>query len=151
MGEATRTSTPAAPGVQGKPPASTRMQRYVAWRTRRIGERGTRRVLWRVAVALVGAMLVVGGIALVPLPGPGWVIVFVGLGVLATEFTWAERLLHRVRSLVDAWTEWLRGRSMLVRSAVAAGCVICVCIALVALSWLLGTPSWMPDGVPLVR
>jgi uncharacterized protein (TIGR02611 family) len=32
----------------------------------------------------------------VPLPGPGWAIVFVGLGMLALEFEWAEKLMERI-------------------------------------------------------
>jgi uncharacterized protein (TIGR02611 family) len=127
------------------------MQRYVAWRARRIGERGPRRAVWRAGVALVGALLVVGGIALVPLPGPGWVIVFVGLGVLATEFAWAEHLLRRLRGLVDTWTVWVRAQSFAVRTGLGAGCLVAVVAALVGLTYVIGTPSWVPDGLPLVR
>ncbi len=32
------------------------------------------------------------GVRLVPLPGPGWLIVFLGLAILGTEFAWARRL-----------------------------------------------------------
>ncbi len=48
-----------------------------------------------------GASLVVGGIILLPLPGPGWLVIFLGLGVLATEFAWAAHLLARARSYYD--------------------------------------------------
>lgn len=47
----------------------------------------------RVAVAIVGFALLVIGVALLVLPGPGWLIIIAGLAVLATEFVWAERLL----------------------------------------------------------
>lgn len=47
----------------------------------------------RIAVAIIGFGMVIGGLLLIPLPGPGWAIVFAGLAVLATEFVWAERLL----------------------------------------------------------
>jgi uncharacterized protein (TIGR02611 family) len=129
----------------------TRRQRYEAWRTAHIGERGPRRVLWRVGVALVGALLVVGGLALVPLPGPGWVIVFVGLGVLATEFAWAEHLLRRARGLANSGTAGLRRQSPLVRVAVAVGCVLVVIAVLVGCARIWGAPSWLPKGLPLVR
>lgn len=52
---------------------------------------------WRSAVLVLGVALVLGGIVLLPLPGPGWVVIFLGLGLLATEFTWAARVLHRAR------------------------------------------------------
>lgn len=44
------------------------------------------------AVFVVGAAIVVGGIILLPLPGPGWVIIFAGFALLATEFTFAEKV-----------------------------------------------------------
>ncbi|HSX28294.1 MAG TPA: TIGR02611 family protein [Candidatus Saccharimonadales bacterium] len=40
----------------------------------------------------VGGLIVIVGIILIPLPGPGWAIVFVGLAILATEFELAMRL-----------------------------------------------------------
>jgi len=47
---------------------------------------------------IVGGFLIVGvGIAAIPLPGPGWLIVLVGLTLLSREFDWAERWLETVR------------------------------------------------------
>jgi uncharacterized protein (TIGR02611 family) len=48
----------------------------------------------RLGILLVGTGIVVLGVLLIPLPGPGWAVVIGGLAVLATEFTWAERLLR---------------------------------------------------------
>lgn len=49
-------------------------------------------------MVLVGGLLVVGiGILLLPLPGPGFLVIFLGLGILATEFAWARRLLASAR------------------------------------------------------
>jgi uncharacterized protein (TIGR02611 family) len=60
-----------------------------------------RRALARAArlttVAVVGLALVVAGIILMPLPGPGLLVVIAGLAVLATEFAWARRLLDYAR------------------------------------------------------
>lgn len=47
----------------------------------------------RIAVFVIGLALVVGGLAMLVLPGPGILVVIAGLAVLATEFAWAERLL----------------------------------------------------------
>lgn len=55
-----------------------------------------RRLLRRLAVAGAGTAIVLIGLVLVPLPGPGWAIVFSGVALLSTEFTWAERLLRAV-------------------------------------------------------
>jgi hypothetical protein len=50
-------------------------------------------VLGRVAVAVVGGALTLAGVALLVLPGPGFVLVAAGLAVLATKFAWAARPL----------------------------------------------------------
>ena len=59
----------------------------------------------RVAITIAGFVVVVVGLILVPLPGPGWLIVFAGLAILATEYVWARRLLdfamHKVGQAKD--------------------------------------------------
>jgi uncharacterized protein (TIGR02611 family) len=55
----------------------------------------------------VGTGVVIVGVVLLPLPGPGWLIIFLGLGILATEFEWARRLLTRCRRFVTGWTLWV--------------------------------------------
>ena len=57
--------------------------------------------------------------ALVPLPGPGWLIVFLGLGILATEFAWAERLLGFGRRTLRSWLRWLGRQYLAVRALVS--------------------------------
>jgi hypothetical protein len=52
------------------------------------------RVARRVLVLIVGIALMLAGAAMLVLPGPGLVVLFGGLALLATEFTWAERLLN---------------------------------------------------------
>jgi hypothetical protein len=37
------------------------------------------------------------GIALLVLPGPAFIVIPLGLAILAVEFAWARRLLKRVR------------------------------------------------------
>ena len=53
------------------------------WR-RRIRGSARWRPVYRVAVLLVGLVMVLGGLALVPLPGPGWLIVILGIAVWAS-------------------------------------------------------------------
>jgi uncharacterized protein (TIGR02611 family) len=48
----------------------------------------------RIAVTIVGFAVLILGIILIPLPGPGWAVVFGGLAILATEYVWAQRLLN---------------------------------------------------------
>jgi uncharacterized protein (TIGR02611 family) len=59
---------------------------------------GTLRQARRVIVAIVGFTLVLIGIAMFITPGPGWLVIFIGLSVLAAEFLWARRLLNRLRA-----------------------------------------------------
>jgi uncharacterized protein (TIGR02611 family) len=90
---------------------------------------------WRVAIAIVGLLIVVVGVILLPLPGPGWLIIFLGIGVWATEFAWARRLLSHTRALVGRWTSWVitQPRSRQVLMGATGFAVVAV---FVALSWL---------------
>jgi uncharacterized protein (TIGR02611 family) len=54
----------------------------------------------RIAVTFAGSVVVIIGLILVPLPGPGWAIVFGGLAILATEYVWARRLLNFAKEKV---------------------------------------------------
>jgi len=51
----------------------------------------------RVIVAVIGTTVVLIGIALIVLPGPAFVVIPIGLAILAAEFAWARSLLRRVR------------------------------------------------------
>ncbi|MFJ3219387.1 TIGR02611 family protein [Kitasatospora sp. NPDC086801] len=55
---------------------------------------------WQVAIFLAGLAVVVLGVIMLPLPGPGWVVIFLGMGVWATEFAWAQLALRWSRRKV---------------------------------------------------
>ncbi len=65
-----------------------RKQRYA------IRQRPVLNQTYRVAVGVVGTVMMLAGLVMIPLPipGPGWVTLFLGLAVLSTEFTWAHRV-----------------------------------------------------------
>ena len=48
-------------------------------------------------VALIGFPLIIIGVLLIPLPGPGLLVILAGLFVLAIEFEWAKRHKHRIK------------------------------------------------------
>jgi len=51
----------------------------------------------RVFLIIAGfTLLLVGGVMLVT-PGPGMLVIFLGLGLLAAEFVWARRLMERIK------------------------------------------------------
>ncbi|CAA9280312.1 MAG: FIG00998039: hypothetical protein [uncultured Corynebacteriales bacterium] len=70
-------------------------------------------------MGVLGSLIMILGLVLVPLPGPGWLIVFLGLGILATEFAWAERLLDFGRATLKAWLHWLGRQHLAVRALIS--------------------------------
>jgi len=44
------------------------------------------------------------GIALIVLPGPAFIVIPIGLSILATEFLWAKRWLQKLRRLASSFT-----------------------------------------------
>ena len=71
------------------------------------------RLAYRIGVGMLGGFIAVVGLVLVPLPGPGWLVVFLGLAILGTEFAWAHRLAGFVkRQLNRFWAWWNARKSM---------------------------------------
>jgi uncharacterized protein (TIGR02611 family) len=68
------------------------------------------RAPYRLVVALAGLTVIVVGLILVPLPGPGWLIVFVGVAILGSEFPAAHRLTMVVRKLARRVRLWWQAR-----------------------------------------
>jgi aminoglycoside 6'-N-acetyltransferase len=61
--------------------------------------------LYRASFATAGVLVILAGLALIPLPGPGWLIVAVGVFMLALEFDRAERLLEKILDRLEDVTE----------------------------------------------
>ena len=59
------------------------------------------KVVRRVIVSVVGATVLLIGIALLVLPGPAFVVIPIGLAILATEYAWARRWLRKVRRIAS--------------------------------------------------
>ena len=51
----------------------------------------------RIAVTIAGGVVILVGVAMLVLPGPGIVVILAGLAILATEYVWAERLLRMAK------------------------------------------------------
>ncbi len=64
----------------------------------------------RLIVLVVGCTVLLIGLALLVLPGPAFVVIPVGLGILATEFVWARRLLARVKREAARAVSTITGR-----------------------------------------
>ena len=46
---------------------------------------------------VAGFTLLLAGLVMVITPGPGWLVIFLGLSLLAAEFIWARRLMERMK------------------------------------------------------
>jgi uncharacterized protein (TIGR02611 family) len=101
-------------------------------------------VAYRVVVAILGFAIIASGLALIPLPGPGWLIVFAGLAVLSTEFAWAERLLRFARTKVAGWTDWVIHQPLGVRAMIGLVGLAFVAGAVFLYDAVVGFPSWTP-------
>jgi uncharacterized protein (TIGR02611 family) len=51
----------------------------------------------RIAVTVAGGVVILVGVAMLVLPGPGLLVIIAGLAILATEYVWAERLLRMAK------------------------------------------------------
>lgn len=112
------------------------------WQRWREGVRGRRiaNLVYRGVIGVVGVLVLAVGIVTIPYPGPGWAIVFLGLGILATEFSWARRLLGYARERYDrfmAWF-WLQGLWIQILGALFTAAVVMTTL------WVLGAVAWGP-------
>jgi uncharacterized protein (TIGR02611 family) len=58
-------------------------------------------IVKRVLVGFVGGLITLIGVVALVAPGPGWLIIFTGLGILASEFAWAARVLTSAKGVAS--------------------------------------------------
>jgi uncharacterized protein (TIGR02611 family) len=88
-----------------------------------------RNILHRAAIVVLGVLIVCAGIILTlpGVPGPGIVTIIFGVGFLALEFDWAERLLERVIIWGDRAAE--RAEQATMRERVVTGIVTVLAVS----------------------
>jgi uncharacterized protein (TIGR02611 family) len=91
--------------VEASLPPHLRLQ---AWARRR----PVTHVVWRALVLLLGTSVLIAGVAMLVLPGPGWAAIFLGLVILSTEFAWAHRLAEPLRRAFNWAMERARQRAL---------------------------------------
>lgn len=104
---------------------------------------------WRVGVFVVGVLFVIAGLIMFVTPGPGWLALLLGLAVLATEFAWAERLLHWARRKAKeaagkALDPRVRKRNLLIVAAV-------IVVLALAVWWYVATFGWPRPVLSIVE
>jgi uncharacterized protein (TIGR02611 family) len=63
----------------------------------------------RLAVTVAGGVLVLAGLVMLVLPGPGVLVVIAGLAILATEYVWAQRALNYAKRKASETTQKTKG------------------------------------------
>lgn len=84
----------------------------------------------KLVAGIGGGAVVLVGIIAIPYPGPGWLIVFAGLAILAREFPWAGRLLVRLRARYDAFQAWVLRQGRPAQLALFVGTTVVVVLTL---------------------
>jgi hypothetical protein len=55
----------------------------------------------KIVIAVIGATIFLIGVALIVLPGPAFIVIPIGLSILASEFIWAQRVIKRGRIFLE--------------------------------------------------
>ena len=55
----------------------------------------------KLIIAVIGFTVLLIGLTMIVLPGPAFIVIPLGLGILATEFVWARRVLEKVKDKVS--------------------------------------------------
>jgi len=56
--------------------------------------------LRKLIIAIIGGTVLLIGVALIVLPGPAFIVIPIGLAILATEFAWARSMVNRAKAMV---------------------------------------------------
>jgi len=105
----------------------------------------SKRHIRRVTIGVIGLLVVLIGIIAIPYPGPGWLIVFAGLAILATEFDWAQNILDSLKNKYDSWQEWIKRQSLTIKTIFFVITVIIVIITV----WLLNGYGFINEAIDL--
>ena len=101
----------------------------------------------RIVLEVVGWVLLLAGIAALVLPGPGLILMFLGLAILSEQYTWAERWVTpvRLRALKGAAESVATWPRIVMSTAFALALMAC------GLLWIVSPdePSWWPADAGL--
>jgi len=83
------------------------------YRSRRENARERRALdaAWKITLLIVGLTIVTFGALLLVFPGPGWPTILLGLIIIASEFTWADRLVDPVKRTTQRVTDSVKERT----------------------------------------
>ncbi len=113
-------------------------------RQRFTGHSALRRLVWRVLATTLGVGIVLAGVGMLVLPGPGWAAIFLGLAVLATEYAWAHRLLVVTKDKAQGAASSAFAPENRRRTVVLTSIVVLLVAAIV--SWYVYRYGWSAGG-----
>lgn len=70
----------------------------------------TYRFARRIVIGVIGVTVLLAGVVMLVTPGPAFVVIPIGLGILGLEFAWARRWLARVRERISEQGSRIRSR-----------------------------------------
>ena len=71
---------------------------------------GAKLIFWKVAIATIGTLVSLAGVAMIVLPGPGLLVIVIGLSILGAEYAWAARLRDAAKDKAVAAANKIRRR-----------------------------------------
>ncbi|MEV6688857.1 TIGR02611 family protein [Streptomyces sp. NPDC051130] len=86
---------------------------------------------WQVGVFVVGLAVIAAGVAMLVLPGPGWVAIFAGLFIWGTEFAWAQVVLRWTKRKVAEAAQKAMDPRVRRRNLILTGVGLAVAAALI--------------------
>ena len=88
-----------------------------------------------IAIAVLGGLLTLAGIGLLVLPGPGFIVIFAGLAILATRFSWAKKPLDYAQDKAEQGIEEV-GKSPLRAAGALLAALALVAVGILTLAGL---------------
>ncbi|ANO50318.1 PGPGW domain-containing protein [Woeseia oceani] len=64
----------------------------------------------RIVIAVIGGTVFLAGVIMLVTPGPAFVVIPIGLGILGLEFAWARRWLAKIRQKISEQASRVRGK-----------------------------------------
>lgn len=145
--------TPAPTGEEASPSKASESEEFdppgpdwlYRFKRRVTGRSAVRQLVWRLLVTFLGVAIVLVGLSMLVLPGPGWAAIFLGLAVLATEYAWAHRLLVVTKDKAQGAAS--SAFSPQNRKRTIALTVIVLLLVASAVSWYVYRYGWTTDGI----
>lgn len=109
----------------------------------------TRRYGWlvRPGILLAGTLMLVLGLLTIPFPGPGWLTVFVAIGVLSLEARWAQAILHWGVGIYDRFFTWYHRQPRTTRWTMTGMLLLLCFVTFLAITWV----TWGLGGLDFLN